>query len=376
MKKITIISLIISALAFGLFLEMNPSYLYRLQSYIPVEAYNPASLEIILKKDCADYINNYRVELDKQETMYPKANYCEALFISKGDTSKVKLRPKGDFITHLKRDNWSFRIKQEKGSKYFYNNKKLSFHDPCERNFIFEYVFHEFLKNEGILALDYDFVLLKFNGSNYCYAIEDAIGKSYLEKNKLKGPVYKFDETALFQQAEKLVGSDNKSDLELYNDAKLLVRGGKVKESSTHFLNVRAKYGFPVDSFNTDQVAKFIAICDLFGAKHALRWHNLKLVKRNGLMEFIGSDANPIYDPTLSIDLNLPMLDVFFQSKEFVGIYKEYLTKYMDEDYIMTFLNDKDTEINSRIKLLQEYYPLSDNNLAFIFANIKGFPKY
>jgi len=365
----------VSVLALGIFLKLNPGYLYRLKSYLPVEAYIPTSLEIILEESSTDYIDDYRVQMSKQTTLYPKANYCEAVMINKEDTSKVKLRPKGDWASHLKRPNWSFRIKQEKGNTFLHNNRKLSFHDPGERSFIFEYVFHLFLKNEGILALDYDFVLVNFNGGKYCYAIEDAVGKSYLTKNKLEGPIYKFDETALFNQVEKNRAVAHKTDVELYNEAPLLVRGTSLKVHPAHFLNRRKRHGIPIDSFNINQVAKYVAICDLFGAKHALRWHNLKMVKRNGLLEFIGSDANPIYDPILSVDLELPMIDTFFKSKYFVRIYKEYLIQYMDENYMSSFLNEERVKIKSRIKLLQEYYPSSDNNLAFLFANINAYQK-
>ena len=201
------------------------------------------------------------------------------------------------------------------------------------------------------------------------------MGKSYLEKNKIEGPIYKFDETALFNQIENKSSLKEPSDRQQYQAASLLVRGGKAKNDSVHFLNNKTEEGIQIDSFNIDQTAKYFAICDLFGGAHALRWHNVKIVKRNGLLEFIGSDANPIYYLTLSIDKDLPLIDEFFKSKAFVELYKRYLTKYLNEDYVVSFLMDRNIEIKSRIKLLQEYYPKSDNNLAFLFANIQGFLK-
>lgn len=357
----------------GVFLNFNPSYTYRLKSYLPVETYIPDSLKIILEESSKAYIKAYKKQMRGHETLYPKANYSNAFMVNKGDTLKVKLRPKGDWASHLKRANFSFRIKQNKNNPFFFRNKKLSFHDPSERNFIFEYVFHQFLENEGVLNLDYDFVFVRLNENKYCYAIEDAIGKSYLKKNKLQGPIYKFDETAFFNHIKQKISTEDDIDIKLYNDAKLLVRGAIFNEDDAHFLNNRSEQGIPVDSFNIDQVAKYIAICDLFGGAHALRWHNLKMVKRNGLLEFIGSDANPIYYLTLSNDNELPMIKEFFKSKAFVKLYKFYLRKYMDEDYVVSFLNEKSNEIKGRIKLLQEYYPKSDNNLAFLFANIDGF---
>ena len=357
----------------GVFLNVNPSYLYRLKSYLPVETYIPDALQITLEERSKSYIEGYKEQMSGSKALYPKANYSNAFLINKRDTLKVKLRPKGDWATHLKRVNFSFRIKQKTGNIYYRKNRKLSFHDPSERNFIFEYVFHQFLENEGLLNLDYDFVSVIMNDIKYCYAVEDAMGKSYLKKNKIQGPIYKFDETAIFNNIQEKTSVNNNKDFELYHKAKVLVRGARFKEDSKHFLNNREVQGIPLDSFNIDQVAKYIAICDLFGGAHALRWHNLKMVKRNGLLEFIGSDANPIYYLTLSNDNELPMIKEFFKSKAFVKLHQYYLRKYMDEDYVVSFLNDKSAEIKGRIKLLQEYYPKSDNNLAFIFANIDGF---
>ncbi len=372
MKKVLIILIVISFSILSIFLNFNSSYTFRLKSYLPVETYIPDSLKIILEEDSKAYIKAYKKQMRGHESLYPKANYSNAFMINKGDTLKVQLRPKGDWVSHLKRANFSFRIKQKKGNPFFHKNRKLSFHDPSERNFIFEYVFHQFLENEGVLNLDYDFVFVRLNDNKYCYAVEDAIGSSYLKKNKLQGPIYKFDETAIFNKIQSKTLINNK-DLDLYHEAKVLVRGAKFKEDSTHFLNKREVLGIPLDSFNINQVAKYIAICDLFGGAHALRWHNLKMVKRNGLLEFIGSDANPIYYLTLSYDNELPMIKEFFKSKAFVKLYKKHLRKYMDEDYVVCFLNEKSAKIKGRIKLLQEYYPKSDNNLAFLFANIDGF---
>lgn len=372
MKKTILISFFLGALALGLFLKSNPQFAYRLKSYLPVEAYHASKLEIILTGNSANYVKDYKLSMKGRVTLYPKANYVQALLVNRGDTSKIKIKPKGDWASHLERENWSFRIKQQKDRLFFHDNKKLSFHHPAERNFIFEYVFHQFLKEEGILALDYDFALVTFFEKEYLYAFEDGVGASYLKKHNIEGPIYKFEETDLFNQIENKVKVEKVQDLTLYQNANLLTQGNLSKLHPNHFLKQRVN-GFPLDSFNLEQVAKYVAICDLFGAKHALRWHNLKMVKRNGLLEFIGSDANPVFDTNLSVNQNLPMIKDFFQSEKFSKMYGEYLLKYMNENHMFTFLNERNNEIQSRIKLIRNCYPNSDNNLAFLFATIQAY---
>lgn len=372
MKKKLLVIFVLGLLLGAAFLRFSPKYRYKYLSFFEIEKYEAPSFDLVLQQEAKQTIGDYISQMSTRLTLYPKCEYDKGWLVNGSDSISLKVRVKGDWASHVKRPNWSFRIKQKKGQEYFMDNRKLNFHDPSERNFIFEYTFHSFLKREGLLALDYDFVEIKLKEKKYCYAVEDGIGKSFLKKYNLHGPVFKLNETELFRRIENGKSTFENTDQRLYQNAKLLTRGNKKEVSTDHFLNQNNRINLPLDSFNLDHVAKFVAICDLFGAKHALRWHNLKMVKRNGLYEFIGSDANPVYDPSLSIDKEMPLFQQFFKSNEFVELYKEYLSQFIDEFYVKDFLNDQNSEIKSRINLLESYYPKSDNNIAFLFANIEA----
>jgi len=42
--------------------------------------------------------------------------------------------------------------------------KQFSIHHPNTRNYVYEWIFHQALKREGVLSLRYDFIEVTLNG--------------------------------------------------------------------------------------------------------------------------------------------------------------------------------------------------------------------
>jgi hypothetical protein len=74
--------------------------------------------------------------------------------------------------------------------------EEFSIQKPITRNYTYEYLFHKFLEEAGLLSLKYFFVNLYFNDENRgLYAVEESFSKELLERQKKRnGPIFGLDE--------------------------------------------------------------------------------------------------------------------------------------------------------------------------------------
>jgi len=212
---------------------------------------------------------------------------------------KIKIRLKGDWIDHLEGDKWSFRI-HIKGDNHFLGMKRLSIQHPRTRNFETEILLFEALKREGVLVPRYFFVEVSINGKNIgLMALEEHFSKELLESQRRKeGVIIRFNEDSFWKSG--LINTfDN------FKIAQIIpFRSNKVarskKLSNDLILAKNLLKGFvrgdlkPLDVFDPIIMGKFIAIADVWGATHMLRWHNFRFYYNpiTALLEPIGFDAD------------------------------------------------------------------------------------
>jgi hypothetical protein len=223
-------------------------------------------------------------------------DYVPAEIRFQGETYKIKMRLKGDWTDHLEGDKWSFRI-HVKGGNHLLGMSRFSVQHPRTRNFESEILFFEALKKEGILVPRYFFVEVSVNGKNIgLMALEEHFSKELLEaQRRREGVIVRFDEDMFWASTI----FDN------YKIAKVTpFRSGKVKRSSKLSADLAiAKSllkGFvrghrkPSEVFDPDLMGKFIAVADVWGSNHVLRWHNMRFYFNpiTALLEPIGFDAH------------------------------------------------------------------------------------
>ena len=111
-----------------------------------------------------------------------------------GKKLKVKLRLKGHMTDHLQDNKWSFRIKV-KDKDSFMGMKLFSIQHPGTRGYIYEWIYHELMKREGIIALRYKFINVTVNGRDWgIYAVEENFADELIENNeRKKGPIIRFN---------------------------------------------------------------------------------------------------------------------------------------------------------------------------------------
>ncbi|MCP4146172.1 MAG: hypothetical protein GY757_00340, partial [bacterium] len=116
-----------------------------------------------------NYKNYSKLAFDRKnalENRNKSFDYVSANLVSNGKTSPIKIRLKGDRRIHFEdKEKWSFRIKT-KGENTVFGMKWFSLQKPRARNYIYEWLFHEVLRREGLIALRYKFVHLVLNGKD------------------------------------------------------------------------------------------------------------------------------------------------------------------------------------------------------------------
>ena len=212
---------------------------------------------------------------------------------------KIKTRLKGDWLDHLEGDKWSLRI-HIKGDNHFLGMKRLSIQHPRTRNFESEILLFEALKREGILVPRYFFVEVFINGKNIgLMALEEHFSKELLESQHRKnGIIIRFSEDSFWK-------SDLSKRFDNFKIAQITpFRSNKVarskKLSNDLILATNLLKGFvrgdlkPSHIFDPIIMGKFIAIADVWGATHMLRWHNFRFYYNpiTALLEPIGFDAD------------------------------------------------------------------------------------
>jgi len=219
----------------------------------------------------------------------------------------VQLRLKGDWGDHFSGDKWSYRI-ETRGDTAVWGMTVFSLQDPSTRSFLNEWLFMENLQDEGVLAVRYNFVSGVQNGVALgVYALEEAFSKELVEsQGRREGVIIRYDEDLLwsywaafendlsappgvrrFYIIDEFGSGDVNANPTLSAQRDIAV--GKLRAWWAGDLPASEVY-------DVETTARFWALADLWGAQHALYWHNLRFYYNpvTTLLEPIGFDAQPL----------------------------------------------------------------------------------
>lgn len=250
----------------------------------------PEKISITIKQEDYDKLAQKREEaLQRGMIVNEEGSYVPAEIRFRGKKIKVKMRLKGHMTDHIQGEKWSFRVRV-KGNDDLMGMRLFSMQHPGTRGYIYEWIYHQMMKREDIIALRYAFVTVELNNKDLgIYAIEENFDEELIESNqRKKGPVMRFDpdlywtnrynhhagmgvnaEYAEFQSAR----------LEPYREEK--VTGDSVQQA--YFVRALALMeGFrrgklqAEDVFDIPRTARFHTIIDLVGGHHSLDWSDIK----------------------------------------------------------------------------------------------------
>jgi hypothetical protein len=331
-------------------------------------------------------------------------DYVPAKIRFRDKTVRARIRLKGDWTEHLEGFKWSFRISL-KGGETLFGMREFSIQHPKTRNFIYEWIFHQALRREEIIALQYDFIDVTLNRRNLgLYAIEEHFDKRLIENNGYReGPIIKFDEDLLWANRQRDFNLAH--DQPYYASAIEVFQPKKIKSSknlkelynTAYNLLERFRNGeLPTcQVFDSEKMACYYALSDLLGAHHMAYYHNLRFYFNpiTSKLEPIGFDgmAGEQICTLLGIEANKTgrsygFEQTLFSDKDFMKIYLSELNRISKPTYLHQLFKDIQNNLDRMTNIL--YREFSDHlftdlslrrNRNFIYKTlnpIKGIHAY
>ncbi|MGV7224511.1 MAG: right-handed parallel beta-helix repeat-containing protein [Nitrospinales bacterium] len=253
-------------------------------------------------------------------------------------TIKVKLRLKGDWLDHLRGKKWSFRVRV-RGKDQVFGMRRFSIQNPKVRGYHTELLFQETLRDLGVLVPRYFFVDVVVNGDDVgIMALEEHFSKELLESNgRRESVIIRFDESLVWAAKfgkHRGFGGPFDSYLNSPIDA---FQSSKVNKSdslsSDYAIAVGMLRGFmngyieASDVFDAELFGKYLAVAELWGALHPIRWHNLRLYLNpiTLRLEPISFDASvrPTKSKNAIICNREPMISAILKDPKIFKVYRE-----------------------------------------------------
>lgn len=310
-------------------------------------------------------------------------DYVPATLEYQGKKIKVKLRLKGHMTDHLQDNKWSFRVKV-KDKDSFMGMKRFSIQHPGTRGYIYEWIYHELMRREDIIALRYKFINVSVNGKDWgIYAVEENFDNELIENNnRKKGPIIRFNpdlywvdrynEIKAFQPVAEFA-SYYSANVEAYREDKVL-------EDSTqkqYYLKAialmegfRSRKLSVADAFDLERLARFHAIIDLVGGEHSIDWSDIKYYYNpvKAKLEPVAYESFTVF-PFQEIagtykfttpDNNETFKDLhtaLFSDPQFFSAYIKELTRVSDPAYLDTFFSKSNEELNHNLSIIYKEFP-------------------
>jgi len=319
--KIQILIFILVSLFSGIFLMNNVQKIRDHAFQIGFNAINQESVSDAIKRFPSAYIkgklqftNPDRIDLDikyknfaKLEDKKNKSLKINKIIQEEDDfvpaelrfdnkTTSVELRIKGDNVDHLIGDKWSFRIKT-KGDNAVFGMRVFSLQNPYTRGFQGQFIIDSVRKKYGLLSLRRRVVELFVNGDSVgLMELEEHFSKELLESNGRKESVIvRFDEGASWNSPP---GFNYKNTIiDTFRDSSI----NKSSQLTMHRRNaiglLRGFVNSKLDAsevFDSNEMGMFLAINQLFGSQHGVRWGNMRFYYNpyTGKLQPIGYDDN------------------------------------------------------------------------------------
>ena len=352
-------------------------------------------LKLIVTKSDLTHLEKKREKAIARGMLFVEADsYVPAKIVSMKDTLTGQIRLKGHMLDHLKGDKWSYRVKLSDGLQYD-GMKRFSLQHPGTRNYVHEWVFHEMLKREGIIALSYNFINLKLNDKDLgVYAVEEHFAEELLEKNdRPKGAIVRFN-PKLYWKGRETRDIDGYSIWEEYSkyqcsfiepydrsrvfrDTTLLRNFTKLNKILSDFQNGKLMTS---EVFDVEKLATYHAIIDLIGGHHSLDWSDIKyyLNDSSGKIEPVGYESfsvqksirisgmfNYVDDPTRHNEFH----KIIFSDSDFLSTYIRKLEELLAPSYLDNLFESIENDLQKNLAILNSEFPYKQFDPSMYYYN-------
>lgn len=319
-------------------------------------------------------------------------DWVKARLIVEGVEKTGKIRLKGDWLDHLRGNNWSFRVKL-KDPASLWGMIEFNLQKPDTRGLMQEWIYHQLLDHHDILSPRYRFLILRLNGeSRGIYACEEHFQKELVESsNRREGPILKFSEDRMWDGVKRQFDDLGNGQYVLENDKQQaynsapvevfdpeVVSGNsdlaKVYSRGLYLMNQYKNKALPMHQiFDVERVGKYLAIVDLCRAYHSLSWHNQRWYYNplSDRLEPIGFDGFTTDEPKLSPGLTLLAEEAYrgmsekyepykqlFNDPQIASTYIQYLDSFSSRTYLPSFFESLDSSLMTNALALQEEYKI------------------
>jgi hypothetical protein len=326
-------------------------------------------LQINLKQKNRNLLDQYII--DRMGGV--ERGYLKGEIRYKGDSSKIKMRIKGDRDIHFRNPNKvSYRIKTRKGGTVD-GMSKFSIHHPGARNYMEEYLFILASKELGIISPKYEFIDVLINDMPYgVYALEEYPTKNLLERSgRREGPIYRFDEITgdfsveLISKVKEVSSKGVETRInDLGRDALESFREGRRTVDET---------------FDSHLMGRYFAVASLFGASHGLVEKSIRLYFNPISLKFepIPFDGHPDVKVGILVSsalgsgyaedwTNSSAADWFYLfwrnsgNDEFVRSYLDALSMLSTDQWVSHFLDKHELAIAKALAAIYSDFPGKD----------------
>ena len=310
----------------------------------------------------------------------------------------VRIRMAGDSDDHRDAatvgDKWSYRIVM-KGDGRYSGMKAFSIRHPSTRDWINEFGYHLHLQHEGILANRYDFVNVVFNGKPMgIYTIEEHFRPEMLEaQGRRVGVIMTWDERTMWElfsgsrYPKGLYGGfiphgalGTQALLDTYYSGIVdedPVLAEQAKAAAELLRRVQTGEVRPSDVFDVEKVATWLAVSELWHARHGLSGINprfyfnpitdrLEPIGYDGIL-VMRKDEYPTFEsfePDLWWPRVNPRTPIFswvagqlLRDPVIAGAFISELGRVSDPDYLPAIESALGPRLNSTLRSLHREFP-------------------
>ncbi len=316
--------------------------------------------------------------------------------ISNNETiSDIQIRLKGVFPDHWSDENqWSFKVKIKNNSKPYKNLKRFALQSPKTTSYIYEWLYMKALEKEKLFSIGIDFIDLEINNNNLgYYAILGQISDELIKKNnKSISPIIGFESNLWVKEQINSTKLDLKGVIKKENDTEESYYRAKInpiqfsinknedslpqlKQAINLLESFRQGKIKTSDAFDTDQLAKVMAIRALLGS-YQFDWLDTKFYynSKTKLLEPISKEIHvdlnhnyKIHYPTWWIDSYKSnagyekkkdyFIDQIYNDKIFYEKYLRQLNKFSKVNYFDQLIKDNNKDFKNYLKMLKMNYP-------------------
>lgn len=208
-------------------------------------------------------------------------SFVSAKISAGGENYSTDIRLKGDWTDHLRTDQWSFRVEVQ-GDFAIWGLQKFSLQPVTTRNGIWEYLIYELYREQGGVAIRYDFADVTVNGVYLgVFAVEEFTEKRVIENSlNREGPIIKVNEAPMWVRTTYYQALTAPWEDFGVSSQKKTVASTNLSKYASYGITLLNKYKAGEESvenvFDVDKFIQLSAVLDIFSAHHGRAEHNMR----------------------------------------------------------------------------------------------------